>query len=419
MKLTKQLIDTTLPASSKDVYLWDKSPVGFGLRIRPSGSKTFFYSYRPGGGRSASKKRLVIGQHGKVTLEQARKVAQEAAGQVAAGRDPVMERRAAREAMERQKLTVGTVADQFVEQYVKPRNRTWEEYERILNYYVIPKIADRSIHDLTKADINSLLLVIGKENGRPMADHVLAVLRKMMNWLEVRDDAFRSPIVKGMALTSPSQMKRDRCLNEDEIRAVWNALEQEPYPYGPMVKLLFLTAQRLGEVATARWDDLRDGCLVIPAGRYKTKKAVITPLPDEATRLIYGLPRTGPFIFSSGGRGPFSGFSKAKERLDTASGVRGWRIHDIRRTVRTLMVAVDVRPDIAERVLGHAIPGVAGVYDQHDYLKQKKAALEQLAAELERIIAKPSGSNVVPFAKKSSTDVTELSTHMAIAAEAS
>lgn len=124
------------PALSKDVYLWDKSPAGFGVRIRPSGTKTFFYSYRACGGRSATKKGLVIGQHGNLTLDQARKVAQEAAGQVAAGRDPVMERKAAREALERQKLTVATVADQFVEQHVKPRNRTWEEYQRILDYYV-------------------------------------------------------------------------------------------------------------------------------------------------------------------------------------------------------------------------------------------------------------------------------------------
>jgi integrase len=388
VKLTKQVIDNTPPFQSKDRYLWDKSPAGFGVRIRPSGTKTFIYAYRPRGGRRDSKKRLVIGQYGNITLDQARKIAQEAAGQVAAGRDPMEERQAARKALKRQKLTVQIVANQFVEEYAKPRNRTWGEYDRILTYYVRPKIGDRSIHSLTKADINSFLATIGKENGRPMADHVLAVLRKMMNWHEVRDDEFRSPIVKGMALTSPSQMKRDRFLTDDEIRAVWKALEKEPYPFGPLVKLLFLTAQRREDVAAAQWVELQDGHWLVPSIRYKSVKPHLVPLAAAAQEVIQGLSETGPFLFTTTGATPFSGFSKAKARLDKSSGVYDWRLHDIRRTSRTLMVRAGVRPDIAERVLGHAIPGVAGVYDQYDYAAEKREALNKLATLLKGITSK-------------------------------
>ncbi len=391
-KLTKQSIEDAAPDQSEDRYLWDKSPTGFGVRIRPSGTKTFFYAYRPRGGRSASKKKFVIGRYGDISVDRARHIAQEIAGQVAAGRDPQEERKAARQAMERQKLTVATVADQFTEQYAKPRMRTWAEYERILNYYVVPKVGDRSIHELTKADINSLLAAVGKENGRQMADHVLAVLRKMMNWFQVHDDEFRSPIVKGMALTSPTQTKRDRYLTDNEIRAIWKALENEPYPFGPLVKLLFLTAQRREEGAEAQWVELQDGHWLIPSRRYKSKKNVLVPLTTAAQEVIKSLPETGSFLFTTTGDTPFSGFSKAKRRLDEASGVSGWRLHDIRRTSRTLMVRAGVRPDIAERVLGHAIPGVAGVYDQYDYVPEKREALTKLAQLLGEITTPPAST---------------------------
>src|SRR5262245_20301573 len=76
MKLTKHLIDAIVPGN-KDQFLWDSSPLGFGVRVRPTGAKTFIYSYRPGGGRSARKVRYTIGRYGTVTLEQARKEAQQ------------------------------------------------------------------------------------------------------------------------------------------------------------------------------------------------------------------------------------------------------------------------------------------------------------------------------------------------------
>lgn len=129
-KLTKQQIDSVQP-SSKDVYLWDTSPPGFGVRIRSSGAKTFIFSYRPGGGRSASKKRHTIGRYGKITLEQARTLAQQLAGHVAAGGNPAAERAAMRIEEIRDKQTVEAMAEEFVERYAKPRNRSWQEYMRL------------------------------------------------------------------------------------------------------------------------------------------------------------------------------------------------------------------------------------------------------------------------------------------------
>ena len=111
MKLTKHLIDNQSPGA-KDIYLWDTSPLGFGVRIRPSGTKSFVYNYRANGGRSSLKRRFTIGRYGSLTLEQARKEAQKMAGRVAGGSDPASERAAQRRELERKKNTVAVVADE-------------------------------------------------------------------------------------------------------------------------------------------------------------------------------------------------------------------------------------------------------------------------------------------------------------------
>jgi hypothetical protein len=399
MKLTKYIIDSQQPDISH-VFLWDTSPRGFGVRVRPTGTKTFVYSYRAGGGRSSRKRRYTIGRYGNLTLEQARKEAQKLAGLVAGGSDPAAERAAQRLEAEREKNTVAAIADEFIERYAKPKNRSWREYQRILDYNVKRRLGNRPIHDVTRREVVRLLDHVADHSGLSMADHVLAVVRKLFNWHAARDDDFRSPIVVGMARTSPRELARDRVLNDDEIRAIWAALDENDYPFAPLVKLLFLTAQRRQEVAEAYWNEFSDSVWTIPARRYKTKVATVVPLSDAAEKILRSLPDLSPLLFTTSGDTPFSGFSKAKKRLDEASGVFDWRLHDIRRTSRTLMVRANVRADIAERVLGHAIPGVAGVYDRHDYLDAKRHALEALSTQIASILAKSSGSNVIMLANK-------------------
>jgi Arm domain-containing DNA-binding protein len=156
MKLTKHLIDSQ-PAAASDIYLWDESPRGFGVRVRPSGAKTFVFSYRVGSGRAARKARYTIGRFGSITLDQARKEAQLLTGQVAGGADPAALRIAKREALERQERTVALVADEFIERYARPKNRSWREYERILAHYVKPRLGRYPIHAVGRRDVVRLL----------------------------------------------------------------------------------------------------------------------------------------------------------------------------------------------------------------------------------------------------------------------
>jgi integrase len=123
---------------------------------------------------------------------------------------------------------------------------------------------------------------------------------------------------------------------------------------------------------------------------------VTLPLSSPAKKVLAEIPQIQgcEFAFSTDARHPISGFSTFKLKFDIACGVKDWTLHDLRRTARSLMSRAGVNPDIAERCLGHAIPGVRGVYDRHTYEREMLHAFEALAAQIDRIV-NPPGDNVV------------------------
>lgn len=154
------------------------------------------------------------------------------------------------------------------------------------------------------------------------------------------------------------------------------------YPYGAMIRLLILTAQRRSEIACARWSWILDGqdALEVPSAYYKTNRTHVVPLSKPAFDILAGLPRWngGDCLLSTrGGTIPINGFSKYKTEIDELCGVEGWTVHDLRRSGATHMARLGVPQEHIERVLGHAIEGVAGTYNRYSYLDEKRAALER------------------------------------------
>ena len=290
--------------------------------------------------------------------------------------------------------------------HVRPNLRSADEVERAFRIYVRPRIGTRSIYDLRRREIVELLDSIEDNNGPVMADRVLAHLRKAFNWQAARDDQFTPPVVRGMARTKSADRARNRVLSDEEIRDLWKALDaaKVPQPFPALVRMLLLTCQRREEVASMAWEEIEDGVWQIPSTRFKTGLPNTVPLSQAARRLI-GDSKGKGFVFTTDGDHPFSGFSKAKAALDAKiaelreqddrNPMPHWVFHDLRRTGRSLMSRAGVLSDIAERVLGHAIPGVRGVYDRHSYSAEKREALEKLAA-LVGLILNPNDA-VVPF----------------------
>jgi integrase len=148
-----------------------------------------------------------------------------------------------------------------------------------------------------------------------------------------------------------------------------------------------LTATRRNEAAHMSWDELTGSDWVLPAARYKTNIDTLLPLSAKAQALLKELPRIGPgrLVFTVSGK-PISSLTYQKAAFDRASGITGWRIHDLRRTARTLMSRAGVESDHAERALGHVIGGVRKHYDVYEYRPEKLRAFEALAAQIERVV---------------------------------
>jgi integrase len=183
---------------------------------------------------------------------------------------------------------------------------------------------------------------------------------------------------------------RDRVLDDQEIGAVWRAAG-ELGRFGQIVRLMILTGAREQEVAATRWGELVDGVWTVPAGRSKNKKANPLPLPALAISLLPHKPNdAGPndLVFPGRHNQPFSSWSKFKAALDKESGVTGWRLHDLRRTVGTGLQRLGVRWEVNEAITNHisgAKSGVAGIYQRHHWTTEKKEALSQWADNLAKI----------------------------------
>jgi len=228
-----------------------------------------------------------------------------------------------------------------------------------------------------------------------MADRALAIIRALFNWHATRTDDFRSPIVRGMARTKTKERARTRVLNDDELRAVWTAAGETAPPFGAFVQFLLLTAARRTEAAQMSWSELSEAGWTLPASRNKTKVDLVRPLSAPTQRILASLPRLAncEFVFTAG----FS-LARAKAKFNAACGVADWTLHDLRRTARSLMSRAGVNPDHAERCLGHALPGIRGTYDIHEYYDEKKHAYAELAALIKRIASPPEGK-VTPLHK--------------------
>src|SRR5262249_47194462 len=177
------------------------------------------------------------------------------------------------------------------------------------------------------------------------------------------------------------------------------------YPYGPLGKMLLLTAARHSEVSGARWPefDLNTKVWTVPAERFKSDAPHRVPLTDDVLALLSTLPRfnRGDYVFSMcWGESPTRINHVAKARLDQVVGP-GWVIHDLRRTVRTHLAALRIPDHIAEMVLGHAKRGLQRIYDQHTYETEVREALELWAARL-RTILEPTPAKVVPLTERPS-----------------
>jgi integrase len=389
-KLTKSAIDP-LPCPAKDVIWWDTDLKGFGLKITPAGRKIFLVQYRPAGDRRNPRK-YTIGEYGQVTPYQARVEAQRVLAERAAGRDPQAERQASKRRIASEQID--DLVTEFLARHAA-QNRTAAETARIFRREVLPRWGNRMLAEIGKRDVIALLDAVRGRGAPVMANRVLAAVRKFFNWCISRGLLDLSPCA-GVGLPT-RERARHRVLSDEELGAVLRAAREIGHPFGSIVQMLALTAQRRDEVARLGWDqlDLEKAVWAMPPEHAKNGKPHIVQLSEPALRLIETTPKLDGLVFSSDGTTLFQGFSKAKARLDGLSGVTDWTLHDLRRTAVSGMARLGIAPHVADKILNHqggTISGVAAIYQRHEFVDERKKALDVWGAFVASIASGPSTS---------------------------
>jgi len=380
LKLTKSAIDA-LPTPTKDIVYWDSGCPGFGVKITPRGRKVFIVLYRTGGAGSHLRK-YTIGPYGRVTLHQARAVALRIFAARTEGRDLAAEKQQARRRLVADR--VEDLVELFIREHVS-KTRSAREISRLLHREVTPSWGMRSIHEISKRQVIELVTEVAARGTPSAANKLLKVVKTFFGWCVGRAILDISP-AKGLAAPA-REAARDRVLDDDELARIVRAAQQIDGPYGGIVELLALTGQRREEVAQLTWDeiDLASRTWTLPASRTKNGRPHIVHLSQEAFAVLKRTPAVGEFVFSLSGTKPFQSFSAAKRELDKLSGVSDWRLHDLRRTCVSGMARLGVPPHVADKVLNHqsgTISGVAAVYQRHEFLAERKDALERWSAHL-------------------------------------
>jgi integrase len=381
----------------------DRKCSGLYLAVSPSGRKGFVFRYRrPRVGKAA---KLTIGEWfegpkgakqpepvlgNPVSLAAARELAAKAQRRLKERIDPGEEAlEAKRVSQDAEGNTLRRVAEQYLA-LEAPKLRTGDQRRDTFQRLIYPVLGGDPIADIRRGDIMKLLDKVEAGSGPRMADEVLVALSRLFNWYAVRDETFRSPLVRGMRRAAPAHERaRTRILSDDELSAVWGAALAMAAPSGAFIRFLLLSTARRSEAAGMRWSELEGQDWLLPKARNKVKQDLIRPLAPAALAVVSSLPRTGDLVFAG-----MPSFARLKVDIDERSGVRDWVLHDLRRTGRSLLSRAGINADHAERCLGHVIGGIRGTYDRHEFYLEKKHAFDALAALVERII-NPPPSNVV------------------------
>jgi integrase len=412
-------------------FVWDGATTGLGIKVTASGKRIWVLQLIYPGGRCQTKRTL--GRYPGMGLAEARSKATEWYAAVKQGIDPAAveaDQRAANEVKRRAEAltrenTFASVAERFIAEHVNGHRRAKKTAGEIRSMLVVAW-ASRPVAEIMPADVKAVITRI-KTRAPFQARQAFTHLTTLFKWCVYHDLLPASPA----ASLSPKWLfdgvklePRQRALDDEELRVFWRATGRMPYPAGPLFRVLALTAVRLNEALQARWSEfspqlrealhngtplssLPDAAKVwtIPAARFKTDTPHLVPLSDAVLAILETLPRrngngNGDFLFTNNGRTPHHNDSAWKVRLDKemlltlkalarkhgedphSIELTPFKIHDLRRTVRTNLAAAKVNDVVAEAVLGHGRKGIERIYNVHGYLPEIRQALALWAARL-------------------------------------
>jgi integrase len=346
-----------------------------------------------------------------MSADQARTSAKEAAGKVAQSRrtgeaHPILEQK--RIADELRKAEAKRPGDapfgSRIDEYLAARQGNGHclreasliETRRYLEQHWKP-LHKISLAEIRRVDVANVLTEI---KSPAVHNRARSTLSTFYSWAIGRGWCDLNPVIG--TNKAEGEQTRERTLTDDEIAAVWIAADQAN-GYGTILKLLLLTGCRRDEIGGLMWNeiDLNNRIITIPGSRTKNKQEHVVPLSDLAMSILAGIPKREDrqHVFGRTLAAGFSGWSSAKAELDEVVKIAEWRLHGLRRTVRTGIDQLGILPHICEAVLNHLPPKLVRTYNRNTYENEKRNALNAWANHIKVIVAQTTGTNVTALRK--------------------
>ena len=406
----------TVEEGRKDRLVFDTACPGLGIRLTVRGTRTFIVQWTDPA--TKGKVREPLGVWGSITIEQARDAARARLGAVAKGIDPKAERQRRRNEAERERSEAALTFDALIKEWAtlhlaQRRERYRAEAVRAIRL-AFADLLKRPAARVTRADAVNALDKLLRAGKLSMAGRTLAYARAAFRWAERRGKVPSNPF-QGLPIVTGTTA-RERVLNDAELADVWAAADALGYPFGPFFKVAVLTMQRRAEVAGMRWSEIADDLnqWTLSASRMKSGRPHDVHLSEPARAILREIPHVEgcDFVFSTTGRAPVSGISKAKVALDAAIKTKRaaaaeksdrkpvplipWRLHDLRRSGVSTLARLGFDSIVVDKILAHQpakLLGVAAVYQRHDFAAERARALDAWAAHVVGLET----SNVVPL----------------------
>ena len=379
LSITKRRVDG-LKAADREYFAWDSDLKGFGLRVQPTGEKSYVAKYRAGTGRKARTRRVTLGSVGKLTPDEARKLAKLTLGSVAHGFDP-----AAVKAGERRAPTLKELADLFLSEHVEAKRKpsTAAHYRDILERIVVPELGARQGEKITTADLARLHVRMKK---RPyQANRMLAVVGSLYAFAGKRR-LVATGFNPARGIDKYPENGRERFLTGDELGKLGDAIREaetvglpwvidhtkrtakhapkaanrrtviDPFA-AAAIRLLILTGARLREILKLEWQhvDLERGLLLLPDSKTGAKSIILNA---PALTVLAGIQRVGTHVIAgqsagNAGEKPRADLNRPWRSIAKRAGLARLRIHDLRHTHASIGAGAGLGLPIIGKLLGH------------------------------------------------------------------
>jgi integrase len=372
---TVALTDRTIPhlkvIPGKQVIYADRTLKGFGVRISGGGQMSYVLTY------GANRTRIKLGDVGVVKLAEAR----EKARNILAERQLGIHQATGTETYER-------ALEAFLEAAkAKNRPRTVRDYTRLLRRH---GFGAEKLGAISARDVHRKLDRL--KDTPSERRHALAALKIFFNFCIRRHLLDTSPMARMERLTAPRS--RDRVLSEAELVAVWRACEGTGV-FGQIVRLCLLLGQRRSEIAMLRWRYINEEerTITLPREIAKNRRQHTFPYGEVTAEILAAIPK-GDYLFPArktwrGEATIYNAWNKDKAKLDDASGVVGWVLHDLRRSLVSTWAVLGIRLEVTEKYVNHVSgshAGIVGIYQRHTFLPEMRGAVAKWEAKLTELV---------------------------------